>query len=176
MKNKYLRSVSVLVFALLLFLYSCSVGVLVNIKAQEITHPVSHTDNFYTPAGELITKGEYEVIKPFSLTFTKWGISGIIEIDREEDISDDLNRLIDKNKGDAIVELTISVSDPPVNNLTFFTKMVSLWGSLIFIPLTAIEPSRENAIIAASSVILYIFTPGAADINIEGKVVKIKKN
>jgi hypothetical protein len=174
MKNKSLITFFSLLSALLLF-YGCSVGVLVNIKAPEISHPVSHTDNFYTAQGELITEGEYEVIKPFSFTFTKWGIHSIIEIDREVDISDDLNRIINKNKGDAIVELTISVSDPPVNDLTFFTKMVSLWGSLIFIPLTIAEPSNDYAIIAASSVVVYIFTPGAADINVDGKVVKIVK-
>ena len=172
------RSLSIFISVLLLvFLYNsgCSVGALVNIKAPDITHPVSHTDNFYTPDGELITNEQYKVIDLFSFNFTKWGVASVIDIEREEDISDKLNDLIKKNNADAIVNLTISVSDPPINGLTFFTKVLSLWGSLIFIPLTIAEPSRDYAIVAASSVILYIFTPAAADINVKGKVIRINK-
>lgn len=168
---------SIILFSFLLVisisLNSCSVGALVNIKAPEITHPVSHTNNFYTRAGELITHNQYEVIKSFSFSFTKWGVSSVIEIEREADISDDLNDLISDNNGDAIVELTISVGNSPANGFTFFTKMVSFWGSLIFIPLAIIETSSEYAVIGASSAVLYIFTPAAADINVKGKVVKI---
>ena len=108
-----------------------------------------------------------------SFSFTKWGVSSVIDIEREEDISKELNNIIKKNNGDAIVDLTISVSNPPINGFTFFTKVMSLWGALIFTPLTIIEPSRDYAIIAASSIVLYIFTPAAADIKIEGKVVKL---
>jgi len=156
-----------------LYIGGCSVGALVNVKAPEITHPVSHTDNFYTANGELIKDAQYKVLEPFSFTFTKWGVASIIDIERDADISDELNKLIKKNEGDAIVNLTVSVSNPPINGFTFFTKVVSLWGSLIFIPLTIAEPSRDYAIIAASSVVLYIFTPAAAEINVKGKVVKI---
>jgi len=174
MKNKILLFAAFLSFTVLL-ISSCSVGALVNIKAQEITHPVSHTDNFYSTDGNLITPNQYEVIEPFSFSFTKWGVSSIIDIEREADISDELNDLIEENNGDAIVNLIISVSDAPVNGLTFFTKALSFWGSLIFIPLTIAEPSSERAIIAASSVAVYIFTPAAADIKVEGKVIKIIK-
>ena len=145
-------------------------------KAPEITHPVSHTDNFYNNEGQLITAKHYEVIKPFSFSFTKWGVSSIIDIEREADISDELNDLMDKNKGDAIVDLVISVSDAPINGLTFFTKVVSFWGSLIFIPLTIADPTNEKAVIAASSLVVYIFTPAAADVKVEGKVIRITKN
>ena len=173
MNNK----ISILLLSFLLvasfFLNSCSVGALVNIKAPDITHPVSHTNNFYTSDGELITQNQYEVIKSFSYNFTKWGVSSIIEIDREADISDDLNDLISDNNGDAIVELTISVGNSPANGITFFTKVISFWGSLIFIPLAIIETSTEYALIGAGSAVIYIFAPAAADINVKGKVVKI---
>lgn len=157
------------------FINSCSVGALVNIKAADITHPVSHSNNFYTTEGQLITDTQYEVVKPFSFTFTKWGVSSIIDIDREEDISDDLNELIRKNNGDAIVDLTIAVSDSPLNGFTFFVKVISFWSSVIFIPVTVVEPTSEHAIIAASSLVVYVFTPAAADINVKGKIVKIRE-
>ena len=154
---------------------ACSVGALVNIKARKIEHPVSHTNNFYDPAGRLIGSDEYSIQKEFSITFTKWGISSLIDIEREEDISDDLNDIITENDGDAIVDLTVSVANSPINGFTFFTKVISFWGAAIFTPLAIIESSRDYAFIAAGSILIYIFTPAAADIKLEGKVVKIIK-
>lgn len=165
---------SLLIFVNIVFIISnCSVGVLVNVKAPDIEYPVSHTDNFIAADGGIIDNTQYKIQKEFSFSTTKWGVSSIIDIEREEDISNELNKIIRKNNGDAIVDLTVSVSNPPVNGLTFFTKVVSLWGALIFTPLTIIEPSRDRAIIAASSIVLYMFTPAAAEIKIEGKVVKL---
>ena len=40
-----------------------------------------------------------------------------------------------------IVELTISVGNSPANGFTFFTKVLSFWGTLIFIPLAIAESS-----------------------------------
>ena len=163
----------IFLFIASLFINSCSVGALVNVKASDIEYPISHTDNFIAQNESLINRTQYNVQKEFSFSFTKWGVSSVIDIEREEDISKELNNIIKKNNGDAIVDLTISVSNPPINGFTFFTKVMSLWGALIFTPLTIIEPSRDYAIIAASSIVLYIFTPAAADIKIEGKVVKL---
>lgn len=154
-------------------LNSCSVGALVNVKAEHIKYPVSHTSNFYALNDSLITEGQYTVQKEFSLSFTKWGVSSLIDIEREEDISNELNNLVRMNNGDAIVDLTVSAANSPINGLSFFTKIVSFWTALIATPLTIIEPSRDHAIIAGSAIILYVFTPAAAEIKIDGKVVKI---
>ena len=168
-----LKFTSLNILISVLFCTACSVGALVNIKAENIEHPVSHTNNFYAPDGKLIASDGYEIKKEFSFTFTKWGISSVIDIEREEDISDELNDIISKNDGDAIVDITVSVANSPANGFTFFTKVTSLWGTIIFTPLAIIDSSRDYAIIAAGSAVVYIFTPAAADIKIEGKVVKI---
>lgn len=170
-----LKLASLNLFISFMLCTACSVGALVNIKADKIEHPVSHTNNFYAPNGTLIESDGYEIQKEFSFTFTKWGVSSVIDIEREEDISDELNDIISENDGDAIVDLTVSVANSPANGFTFFTKVTSLWGALIFTPLAIIDSSRDYAIIAAGSAIVYIFTPAAADIKIEGKVVKILK-
>lgn len=156
-------------------LNSCSVGALVNLKAEHIEYPISHTSNFYALNDSLITQDQYTVLKDFSLSFTKWGVSSVIDIEREEDISGELNDLVRKNNGDAIVDLTVSAGNSPLNGLSFFTKIVSFWTALIATPLTIAEPSRDHAIIAGSAILLYVFTPAAAEIKLDGKVVKLSR-
>ncbi len=157
-----------------LLINGCSVGAKVKLNAANIEYPVSQTNSFYTANNRLILPGQYEVEEEFSFTFTKWGVSSPIEIKSEEDISNRLNAIIQQHNGDAIVDLTISVHNPPVRNgLLWFTKTVAFWTALIFTPLTLIEPKSDHAIIAASSIGLYMFTPATAIIKVEGKVVRL---
>ncbi len=158
-----------------LFINCCSVGALVNVKAADIKYPVSHTDNFYSKNDSLVELTQYEVQKKFSFSFTKWGVASLIDIERKEDISKELNNIIEKNNGDAIVDLSVSVSNPAINGFTFFIKTISFWTTLVATSIAISESSADPAIIAAGSTALYLFTPAAAEIKIEGKVVKIVK-
>ena len=168
------RLISAIVIFMMLFLINnCSVGTLVNVKAVDINYPVSHSNNFYSIKDSLIKPGQYKIKKEFSFTVTKWGVASIIDIERDEDISKELNNIIKDSNGDAIIDLVISVSNPAINGFSLFVKTISFWTALAGTALTITEPSAANAIIAASSAIVYIFTPAAADINFEGKVVKL---
>jgi hypothetical protein len=155
------------------FINGCSVGALVNVKAIDMDYPVSHTNNFYSKSDSLVKLNHYEVQNEFSFSFTKWGVAFPLDIKREEDISKKLNNIIEKNNGDAIVDLSVSVSNPAINGFTFFIKTISFWTALVATSLTIKESSGDHAIIATSSIALYLFTPAAADIKIEGKVVKL---
>ncbi|MEX2603732.1 MAG: hypothetical protein WD361_06000 [Gracilimonas sp.] len=164
-------------FIILLSFYvlcGCSVGAQVSINAAHVNSPVSQTNSFYTQNDKLILTDHYEVVESFSHTFTKWGVSSIINIRNEEDISEKLNSIIAKHDGDGIVDLTISVNNPPfINGMMWFTKTVALTAALISIPATIIEPKRGYALTAAGSSVVYLFTPAAAEIKIEGKVVRL---
>ncbi len=151
----------------------CSVGTKVLVTADELEYPVSQTSSFYTPDGKLAVSENFEILEDFEFTFTKWGVSSVLNIDNQQDISSRLNAVIEEHNGSAITNLTISVYNPPVRNgLMLFVKTVSLTAALISIPVTAIEPSQEGAVIALSSSLIYLFTPAAADIKIEGTVVR----
>lgn len=170
--NKSLFSIATVCSALLFI--SCSVGTKVQIKADQMEYPVSQSNSFYSADDQLTLTDNYEILDDFSITFTKWGVSSIINIHSHEDISDRLNKIIEEQNGDAIIDMTISVYNPPVRNgLLLFAKTVALSAVLIATPITIIKPSRESVIIAGSSGLLYLFTPAAADIRVEGKVVRV---
>ena len=170
-----LRLISILIiFQSTLFLTGCSVGALVKVKAPQLLYPVSHTDSFYSANGILIQKNQYKVNKEFSFSITRWGVALPFDIERSADISKELSRIIERNKGDAIIDLKVSVSNPPINGFMLFVKTVSFWTALAGAVLTITEPSPSNAFIAAGSVLLYMFTPAAADISFAGKVVQIR--
>lgn len=159
-----------------LFIDGCTVGARVKLSAASVEFPVSQTNSFYTANNHLVLPTQYEVQREFSFTFTKWGVSSPVEIRSKADISDKLNAIIRQDNGDAIVDLTISVSNPPVRNgLLWFTKAMALWTALISIPLTIIEPKTTHAVIAASATAVYLFIPAAAVIKVEGKVVRVIK-
>ncbi len=163
------------IFGCFLFISNCSVGALVNIKAVDIDYPISHTNSFYSKNDSLNNAGQYKVLKEFSFSFTKWGVASLIDIEREEDISTELNKFIEKNNGDAIINLTISVSNPAINGFTFFIKSVSFWTTLVATSLAITESSGSHAMVAAGSLGLYLYTPAAVDIKVEGQVVKLLK-
>ncbi|MCK5033501.1 MAG: hypothetical protein KAS18_07700 [Calditrichia bacterium] len=157
-----------------LILNGCYVGARVNLTASHCEFPVSYTDNYYDSDYNLVSPEEYEIQEGFILEFTKWGITSPLNIEGEEDISKILNDVIKKNNADAIIDLQVSVSSSPLNGFFLFTKVISLWVAMIAPPVYLSDPSTDNAVIALSSIAVYLFTPAVSHIKVEGKVVKSK--
>ena len=151
----------------------CSVGTKVTVNAPDVSYPVSQTSSFYAPNDELIAEGDYELLDTFSLTFRKWGVTGVINIKSEADISARLDEIIQEQGGDAIVDLKISVHSPNLNSFLWFTKVVAFMTAIIATPITLAEPSPTGAYVSSGSALVYLFTPAAADIKIDGRVVKL---
>ena len=160
------------------FIFSgCSVGAKITVSASEVNYPVSHTASFYAQGDNLITDNSYETLKKFDFTFTKWGVSSLIEIKNSEDISRRLNKIIENNNGDAIVNLRVSVNNPSgKNGLLWFSKTLAIGSSALFTFLAISDPKPEFTAIAIGSTGAALFTPAAADIKVEGTVVRIKRN
>lgn len=175
MKTKFRQT---LLLFLLLNTFSfngCWVAAKVDVKAPTIAFPVSYSDTFYSQKDSLITADKYQIKESFKLSFSKWAVGFPLNLGREADISNTLNTLIDKNEADAIVNLTIAVSNPEANVFFLFTKILSFFSSMVFIPITIADPSIENGLIAATSLAIYLFSPARADIEIQGQVVKLNK-
>lgn len=175
MKTNSFKSVSLGVLLLTSTLISgCSVGAKITVSASDVQYPISQTGSFYDSQNQLKTEAEYEPIKDFNFTFTKWGISSMIEIKNSEDISNRLNNIIEKNGGDAIVDLRISVHNPAgKNGLLWFSKTLTTTASVLFTFLAISDPQPEFTAIAVSSTGIALFTPAAADIKVAGTIVRI---
>ena len=170
MKNSALLILSL---GSLLFLNGCSVGTKVSVHASDVSYPVSQTSSFYSPNDELMEVGDYELLDSFSFDFRKWGISGVIDIKSDADISAKLDEIIEQNNGDAIVDMKISVHSPGINSFLWYTKVIAFLTAIIATPITLAEPSPTGAYIATGSTLVYLFTPAAAEIKIEGTVVRL---
>jgi len=176
MKNSYKSIFLVIMFIIWsLILNGCYVGARVNLTASHCDFPVSYTETFHDGNLNLVDQEEYEIVEEFKYEFTKWGITSPINIESEEDISKILNDRIKINNADAIVNLQVSVSSPGYNGFFLFTKVISLWLSAIAPAVYISDPSTENAVVALSSIAVYLFTPAASHIKVEGKVVEIIK-
>jgi predicted acylesterase/phospholipase RssA len=161
----------------LVLLSGCSVGATVAVTAKEVDHPVSYTNSFYSSDDELVLSNDYEELNNFSFTFTKWGVSSWIEIRNSEDISNRLNKIIEKENGDAITNLKISINNPSgKNGLLWFSKVITISASALFTFLAIADDEHrpEFAAIAAGSTLAALFTPAAVDIKVEGTVVKLQ--
>jgi hypothetical protein len=166
MKNSF-----IIAALLLLTISGCSVGSKVNLKAENLNYPVSQSSSIYLPNGEFINQDNYELITDFSYNFRKWGIS-TVNIQSTEDISDQLNSIIQEKGGDGIVNLDISMRNTGTNSMMVFVKSVALIGSVIATAVTFSQPSAESTAFAGGSILTYIFTPANVDIEISGTVVK----
>jgi hypothetical protein len=163
-----------LIAACIIFLISgCTVAAKVNIHASDLDYPVSYSDSFYDD--QLLTRypDTYRTVNNFSFDFTKFSFTFPINSESNEDISQKLNEIIKQNEGDGIVGLKITVSDSPLNSLTLFTKIVSLWGFMIGTASFISDASRDAALLAGCSLAIYLLSPAAANVTIEGKVVKM---
>lgn len=166
-----------LALPIIILMSGCSVGAKVAVTAREVEHPVSYTHSFYNSDDELVLSNDYEELTDFSFTFTKWGVSSWIEIQNSEDISNRLNKIIEKENGDAITNLKISINNPSgKNGLLWFSKVITISASALFtfLAITDDEHRPGFAGIAAGSTLAALFTPAAVDIKVEGTVVKIQ--
>lgn len=175
MKSRINIVLLTLLLPFILFLSGCSVGASVAVNAKKVEYPVSFTDSFYSSDNQLILNGEYESLKDFSFTFTKWGVSSWIEIRNSEDISNRLNKIIENENGDAITNLKISIKNPPVRNgVLWFTKAVAITSSALFTVMAVSDSDRRGGYtaIAAGSTLAALFTPATVDIKVEGTVIQ----
>jgi hypothetical protein len=154
-----------------LILSGCYVGSRVTVEASDCDFPVSFTESLYDSDYNLIGEEDYEIKKEFSFNFSKWGTSWPLNIESDKDISKKLNDIIIKNGGDAIVDLQVSVSSSDVNGFFLFTKVISLWGAIIGTSVLISDGSGEAGLVAASSIAVYLLSPAAANVKVEGKVV-----
>lgn len=156
-----------------LILSGCSVGAKVTVSARQMLYPVSFTDSFYNEDNTLITEDSYEALHDFDLSFTKWGVSSVIELRSNEDISARLNSLIDEYGGDAIVGFKLSVNNPSVkNSFLWIFKSIAI-GSTAFFTYSALNESNLGfGAVAIGSAALAVFMPATAEINLQGTVVR----
>ena len=145
-----MKTKNYILLILFVTLSGCSVGAKINIEAQNLDYPVSQSTSIYTPTGEFIYPDNYELISDFSYNFKKWGISSI-NIQSTEDISDQLNEIIEEKGGDAIVNLEISMRNTGTNSFMVFIKSVALMGSIIATGVTVSQPTTFTATAVASA-------------------------
>jgi len=175
MNKNELSFITLCIFCAVFFISGCYVAAKVNIHSSDLEYPVSYTDTFYDDQFKTTYPGTYKIVEEFSIKFTKWSLTFPIITESNEDISKKLNEIINKNNGDGIVELKITVSDSPINSFTLFTKIVSLWGIIGGSAILLSDGSKYAAVLAGTSLAIYLLSPAAANINIEGKVVKINR-
>lgn len=126
----------------------CSMGGRMNLKASNLKYPASTTSSIYDSNLKLLDEGDYEVVKPFSITKTKWTMfDTLIGLTSDPDISEELNSLIKENNGDAIVNLGFRANPPgsPISSLAMVPPL-----SLVF--------------------------PSYFDVNIDGNIVRLDKD
>lgn len=157
-----------------ILLVSCTVGLNTKIKASTLSAPVSLSETFYTNTFQIADSTNFQIIKSFSFEFTKWGISSPLNIGSDKDISEELNRIIIENGGDAITGLKISVNNSEINKVLLFPKVISLWVGVVAMSLIVSGEFADNAIVAVSAAIIFLFTPAKANIKVEGEVVKLE--
>lgn len=154
-------------------LNGCSVGSKIIVSAREVQYPVSYTNSFYDHQNRLIEAGDYSNVHELNFRFTKWGVHSLIEIQNSEDISNRLNAIIEQYDGDAIVNLSISVNNPSgKNGLMWVSKTISIASSGLFALLAITDPNPEYTAVAVGSGLVSLFIPGAAEIKIEGTVIR----
>jgi hypothetical protein len=173
MKTKYQFLFLLLIIGcLIIFINGCYVSARVNLQASQTDYPVSFSENLYNDKWELVSPSYYTVIDEFSFSFTKWSLTFPINTTSNEDISQQLDEIIKRNNGDGIVGLKITAEESPVNSLTLVTKIFSLLGLLGGTLALISDGSQDALILTTASLAIYLLSPAAANITVEGKVVK----
>ena len=156
----------------LIFNTGCYVSARVNVQASQTEYPVSFSENIYNDKLELVTPSYYTVVNQFSFSFTKWSLTFPINTTSNEDISQQLNDIIKKYNGDGIVGLKLTAEESPVNNLTLVTKIFSLLGLIGGVLALISDGSQDAVLLTTVSLAVYLLSPAAANITVEGKVIK----
>jgi hypothetical protein len=153
MKKTFLRN-RCFAFAILIYvafqLASCtsSRGV---ITFGELKYPASMSAFLYDNDKNIVMKGkELETVDTFKIKQTYWSIFyGLIPLTKKDMICNSLNSIVEKNRGDGIINLTVTIRQGVVNKIySFFLYLPS------YVPVL----------------------PGATDITISGEVVRLKKS
>ena len=77
--------------------------------AQHASFPVSMTEGFYDDDYDLVLSEDYDVVRPFTLTYRHTTISGLART-RFVDLSDTFTRLVRAYSGDAVVNLEVTTN------------------------------------------------------------------
>jgi hypothetical protein len=103
---------------------SCSGG-RISISAPNVNKVVSITESVYDKNFNIINAADYEVIKEFNFTVSKWYLFWtIIPLSSDVDISEKLNKIIEENDGDGIVNLQVSTAAEGFGDLFNFPSML----------------------------------------------------
>jgi len=114
-----------------------------------LKYPTSMSAFLYDQNHNVVMKGkELEFLHSFDFKKTYWNLAyGSIPLTKGESISDTLNAIVEKYKGDGIINLTITIEQGVVNKIySFFMYLPS------YIPIL----------------------PSSASITVSGEVVKLK--
>jgi hypothetical protein len=145
----FLKRVSIAVILLfsLIQMQGCSSSKGV-IKFTSLKYPASMSAFLYDQNRHIVMKGmELDSLTSFKYTKTFWHLAyGLIPLTKGESISNDLNAIVEKYKGDGIINLSITIEQGAVNKVySFFMYLPS------YIPIL----------------------PSSANITISGEVVKL---
>jgi hypothetical protein len=143
--NRIMISAILLYSLLLLSGCSSSKGAL---SFNTLKYPTSMSAFLYDKNHNLVMKGrELDSINSFKYKKTFWNVAyGLIPLSDDQSISDALNEIVEKYKGDGIINLTITIEQGTANKIYSF---------LMYLP-------------------SYIpILPGSARITVSGEVVKL---
>jgi hypothetical protein len=146
--NFWRNMYSVVLLISLIFIAGCSSSKGV-IDFTPLKYPTSMSAFLFDQNQNLVMKGkELDTLFKFNYKKTFWTLAyGSIQLTKDDGITDYLNSIVDKYKGDGIINLTVTIEHGAVNKLYSF---------LLYLPS-----------------LIPIF-PGSALITVSGEVVKLK--
>ena len=145
MKTAFKALCAVACMAILMTVAGCTGGKMV-IKADKVNFPVSMTTGVYDKDFKLLSMNNYTIVHSFTFTKHRWSICNTwIPLSANPNISEDLNNLVTKNGGDAIVNLKFATTEN-------------------------IFQVCSNGLIISGFIM-----PGTVDVEISGDVVKLDK-
>jgi hypothetical protein len=160
-------------FALIAFITaSCSVGTKVMVESAFLEYPVSQSSIVYVPDGRTLDANSYQEITDFSYRFKRWGNS-TLNIDPHVDLSGELNQIVEKSRGNAIVNLEISTRNTASNSIMLFLKSVAILGTAFGGVLSVTEPTIGSVGFTAASFATYLLIPANLDVEVRGTIIKI---
>jgi len=147
MNNSHIRRLSLLLVILSIsyFFPGCS-STRASLKFESLKYPASMSAFLYDQNDQVAMKGEQLIsLFSFKLKKTFWAIGyGLIPLSSEGAISDSLNSLVEKHKGDGIINLSVTIDQGVVNKL---------YSVFLFIPsLIPVFPSSANITITGDIV------------------------
>jgi hypothetical protein len=131
-----------------IILLGCSGGSML-ITASNTSYPVSASSVVFSENGSVIIPQEQTILEHFNISFTRWSILWTIVgfSSYEKDISIELDKIIAKKKGSAIVNLSVRPNENPLSMIfSTITTLVPVFptGHTVYIEGDVIIPKDPN--------------------------------